>query len=110
MQGVATLLEVLDVDVVSVRLLDVNDTVLLVDVTGSASFLSGVLPTVGEVTVALGGEFTGGIGRNPWTHLANANVVGDKLDRDVGVAVGAGTTCGPLGGNFGSILTSTILF
>lgn len=110
MQGVAELLAKLDVDVVSVRLLDVNDTVLLVDEIGSGSFLSGVLPAAIDVTIALGGELTGGIGRKPWTPLANANVVGERLLRDVGGAAGAGITCGPLGGIFGSILTSTILF
>uniref|UniRef100_A0A8D8G0R7 (northern house mosquito) hypothetical protein n=1 Tax=Culex pipiens TaxID=7175 RepID=A0A8D8G0R7_CULPI len=109
LQGV----EVLVVDnVVSVRLLDVNETLLLTDVTGSGSFLSGVLPApVGpDVSVALGGEVTGGIGRNPWTPLASANVVGERLLREATGVDGAGTTWGPLGGILGSILTSTILF
>lgn len=98
-------------DVVSVRLLDVNETLLLTDVAGSGSFLSGVLPApVGDVTVALGGEVIGGIGRNPWTPLASANVVGERLLREATDVDGAGTTCGPLGGILGSILTSTILF
>lgn len=106
MQGVAALLEVLDVDaVVSVTLLEVNDT-LLTDASGS--FFSGVTLLTGDVTVALGGEFTGGIGLNPWTLLASANVVGDRLF--LVEDPGAATTCGPLGGILGSILTSTILF
>lgn len=100
------LLDVLDVDVVSVRLLDVSDA-LLEDVAGSCSFFSGVdlLITV----AALGGELIGGIGLNPWTLRASANVVGERLFRD-GVVTGAGTTWGPFGGILGIILTSTILF
>lgn len=82
------MLEALEVDVVSVRLLDVNET-LLVDVAGSGSFFSGVTMLLGEVTVALGGEFTGGIGRNPCTLLARANVVGERLFRDCEPGAGA---------------------